>query len=118
YSCASCSTAGASARHGGHHAAQKSTSTGWGDCGLSGKERATVECVHEFQSWLVGQDPFRSERMWQELFRGSFWRGGPVIMTALSAIDTALWDLKGKALDAPVYELLGGLARDKVRVYR
>ena len=47
---------------------------GWGDCGLSGKERATVECVHEFRDWLVGQDAFRSEHIWQDLFRGSFWR--------------------------------------------
>ena len=91
---------------------------GWGDCGLSGKERATVECVHEFRDWLIGQDPFRSEHIWQDLFRGSFWRGGPVIMTAISAIDTALWDVKGKALGVPAYELLGGLAREKVRLYR
>jgi L-alanine-DL-glutamate epimerase-like enolase superfamily enzyme len=91
---------------------------GWGDCGLSGKERATVECVHEFRDWLVGQDPLRSEHIWQDLFRGSFWRGGPVILTAISAIDTALWDLKGKALGAPVYDLLGGRARERVRVYR
>jgi galactonate dehydratase len=91
---------------------------GWGDCGLSGKENATAECVREFRSWLVGQDPFRAEHIWQDLFRGSFWRGGPVIMTAISAIDTALWDVKGKALGTPVYELLGGLARKRVRVYR
>jgi len=91
---------------------------GWGDCGLSGKERATVECVHEFRDWLVGQDPFRSEHLWQDLFRGSFWRGGPVIMTAISAIDTALWDVKGKALGVPVYQLLGGLARERVHLYR
>jgi L-alanine-DL-glutamate epimerase-like enolase superfamily enzyme len=91
---------------------------GWGDCGLSGKERATVECVHEFRDWLIGQDAFRSEHIWQDLFRGSFWRGGPVIMTAISAIDTALWDIKGKALGVPVYDLLGGLARQKVRLYR
>jgi L-alanine-DL-glutamate epimerase-like enolase superfamily enzyme len=91
---------------------------GWGDCGLSGKESATAECVREFHSWLVGQDPYHIEHVWQDLFRGSFWRGGPVIMTAISAIDTALWDLKGKALGAPVYELLGGLARQRVRLYR
>jgi L-alanine-DL-glutamate epimerase-like enolase superfamily enzyme len=91
---------------------------GWGDCGLSGKESATAECVREFRSWLVGQDPFRIEHIWQDLFRGSFWRGGPVILTAISAIDTALWDLKGKALGAPVYELLGGQARQRVRLYR
>ncbi|MGH2354889.1 MAG: mandelate racemase/muconate lactonizing enzyme family protein [Chloroflexota bacterium] len=91
---------------------------GWGDCGLSGKESPTAECVREFRSWLVGQDPFRIEHVWQDLFRGSFWRGGPIILTAISAIDTALWDLKGKALGAPVYDLLGGLARHKVRVYR
>jgi galactonate dehydratase len=91
---------------------------GWGDCGLSGKESTTAECVREFRDWLTGQDPFRIEHIWQDLFRGSFWRGGPIILTAISAIDTALWDLKGKALQAPVYELLGGMARQKVRVYR
>ncbi|MBI3970632.1 MAG: mandelate racemase/muconate lactonizing enzyme family protein [Chloroflexi bacterium] len=91
---------------------------GWGDFGLSGKSGTVADCVRQFAAWLVGEDPFRIEHIWQDLFRGSFWRGGPVIMTAISAIDTALWDLKGKALGAPVYDLLGGLARKKVRVYR
>ena len=91
---------------------------GWGSVSLSGKEEATAECARTFKDWLVGRDPFDIEHIWQDLFRGSFWRGGPVIMTAISGIDTALWDLKGKALNTPVYNLLGGKARQKVRFYR
>jgi galactonate dehydratase len=92
--------------------------SGWGSVALSGKELATAECAGGFKDWLVGLDPFDIEHIWQDLFRGSFWRGGPVIMTAISGIDTALWDLKGRALKTPVYNLLGGKARQKVRFYR
>jgi L-alanine-DL-glutamate epimerase-like enolase superfamily enzyme len=92
--------------------------SGWGDVGLSGKEAPTVECARSFREWLIGRDPFDTEHIWQDLFRGSFWRGGPVIMTAISGIDVALWDLKGRALGTPVYNLLGGRARQRVRIYR
>ena len=92
--------------------------SGWGSVALSGKEEAAAECARSFRDWLLGRDPFDIEHIWQDLFRGSFWRGGPVIMTAISGIDTALWDLKGRALDTPVYNLLGGKARQRVRIYR
>jgi L-alanine-DL-glutamate epimerase-like enolase superfamily enzyme len=92
--------------------------SGWGSVSLSGKEEATAECARGFRDWLIGLDPFDAEHIWQDLFRGSFWRGGPVIMTAISGIDTALWDLKGNVLGTPVYNLLGGRARLKVRFYR
>ena len=67
--------------------------------------------------YLIGRDPFRIEDHFQVLYRGGFYRGGPVLTSALSGIEQALWDIKGKALDVPVYELLGGAAREKIRVY-
>jgi galactonate dehydratase len=67
---------------------------------------------------LIGQDATRIEYIWQDIFRGTFWRGGPVLQSALAGIDIALWDLAGKALGVPTYRLLGGKARDKVLVYR
>lgn len=66
---------------------------------------------------LVGQDPFRIEHLWQVMFRGGFFPGGGVQTSALSAVDIALWDIKGKALGVPVYELLGGRVRDRVVCY-
>ena len=66
---------------------------------------------------LVGRDARRIEDIWQFLYKGAYWRRGPVTMTAIAAVDTALWDLKGKALNAPVYQLLGGASRDSVMVY-
>lgn len=70
-----------------------------------------------FDSCLIGRDPFQSEDIWQYFYRGAYWRRGPVTMTAIAAIDMALWDLKGKAFDTPVYNLLGGKSRDGVLVY-
>ena len=67
--------------------------------------------------WLIGQDPRRIEFIWQHLYRGAFYRGGPVLCSALSGIDQALWDILGKHLNAPVYQLLGGAVRDRVRLY-
>ncbi|MGH3500883.1 MAG: galactonate dehydratase [Nocardioidaceae bacterium] len=79
--------------------------------------RAVVGMVEEVAPYLVGEDPRRIEHLWQETFRRLFARGGPVTGSAVAGIDIALWDIKGKFLDTPVYELLGGLARDKVRLY-
>jgi galactonate dehydratase len=67
--------------------------------------------------YLLGKDPLRIEDHWQTLYRGGFYRGGPILMSAISGIDQALWDIKGKYYDAPVYELIGGLCRDKIMVY-
>lgn len=90
---------------------------GIGEAGVTWRERAQVEMIHHLAPLLVGQDPMRTEHLWQLMFRGGFFPTGHVGSAALSAIDIALWDLKGKALGQPVYNLLGGLCRDKVVVY-
>lgn len=90
---------------------------GIGEAGLTWQERAVEETVLRLKSWLVGQDPFRTEHLWQLMFRGGFFPGGNVLASAISAIDIALWDIKGKALNQPLYNLLGGLCREKVVCY-
>jgi galactonate dehydratase len=74
--------------------------------------------VHEFSSYLIGKDPARINDLWQTLYRGGFYRGGAILMSAIAGIDQALWDIKGKALGVPVYQLLGGLVRDRMKTYR
>src|SRR5690606_38444498 len=73
--------------------------------------------VHEFADYLIGQDPLRIEQHWQALTKGGFYRGGPVLSSAVAGVDQALWDIAGKALDVPVYQLLGGAVRDRIRAY-
>ena len=90
---------------------------GWGEPVVEGRVAATQACVHELESYLIGQDPRRIEHIWQTLYRGGFYRGGPVLTSALSGIDQAVWDINGKALGVPVYDLLGGAVRDKMAVY-
>lgn len=90
---------------------------GWGETTLEGKPKSTVAAVEEMAEYLVGKDPLRIEHHWQHIYRSAFYRGGNVLMTALSGIDQALWDIKGKHYDTPVYELLGGAVRDRIRVY-
>jgi galactonate dehydratase len=90
---------------------------GWGEGTLEGKERAVEAAIGEADRYLVGQDPFQIERHWHHMYEVPFWRGGPVLGSAISAIDQALWDIKGKALGVPVYELLGGAAHDRIRYY-
>ena len=90
---------------------------GVGEAGLTWKEKAVAGCVEHFAAMMVGQDPMRTEHLWQLMFRGAFFPGGKVICSAMSAIDIALWDIKGKALGVPVYTLLGGHVRDKVVCY-
>ena len=93
--------------------------------GLIGEGQASVHrksptcetAVQDLKRVLVGRDPLRIEHLWQAMYRWPRWRGGPVLTAAISGIDLALWDILGKALDAPVYQLLGGAARDKVRLY-
>lgn len=90
---------------------------GVGESGISGREQAIIGAIEHFKPLLIGQDPFRTEYLWQVLFRGGFFPAQRIQTAAISAIDIALWDIKGKALNLPVYELLGGLARDKVVAY-
>jgi L-alanine-DL-glutamate epimerase-like enolase superfamily enzyme len=91
---------------------------GIGEASLSGRSGAVVAALEDIKPLLVGQDASRIEFIWQDIFRGNFWRGGPVLQSALAGVDIALWDLAGKALGVPTYRLLGGAARDKVLVYR
>ena len=91
--------------------------TGFGDGTLNTRATAVAEVLKSIEPAILNQDPFRIEHIWQDIFRGTFWRGGPVLLSALSAVDMALWDIKGKALDTPVYNLLGGKCRDKIRMY-
>ncbi len=91
--------------------------SGWGEPVIEGKARSVEAAVHEFEPTLIGQDPRRINDLWQVMYRGGFYRGGAILMSAIAGIDQALWDIKGQALGAPVYELLGGLVRDKMKVY-
>lgn len=91
--------------------------TGLGESGLTSREYAVQGMVRDLESLLIGQDPFRIEHHWQTMWRSGFHPSGQVLSSAMAAIDIALWDIKGKALGAPVYELLGGLAREKVLTY-
>lgn len=90
---------------------------GWGEPVVEGRADTVAAAVAEMSHYLIGADPFRIEDHWQVLTKGGFYRGGPVFSSAVAGIDQALWDIKGKALDVPVYELLGGAVRDKVRMY-
>jgi galactonate dehydratase len=90
---------------------------GWGEASLEGKPRAVAGCVEDMEPMILGQDPTRVEHCWQILYRAGFWRLGVIGLSALSGIDQALWDIKGKELGRPVHDLLGGRVRDKVRVY-
>jgi len=91
---------------------------GLGDATLNGRELAVASYLEDHLiPCLIGRDPFQTEDIWQYLYRGAYWRGGPVTMTAISAVDMALWDIKGKALETPVYNLLGGQCRNGVLVY-
>jgi L-alanine-DL-glutamate epimerase-like enolase superfamily enzyme len=91
--------------------------TGIGEASLAGYGRAVLGALDHIADFLVGQDPMRIEHWWSEMTRGTFWSNGQVVMSAVAGIDIALWDLKGQALGVPVYSLLGGPTRDRVRVY-
>lgn len=90
---------------------------GLGEPITEGRALTCAEAVKEVEPYLVGKDPRRVAHHWQAIYRHAFYRGGPILTSALSGIDQALWDIKGKALGVPVYELLGGPTRDRVRVY-
>ncbi|MCD6538738.1 galactonate dehydratase [Candidatus Bathyarchaeota archaeon] len=90
---------------------------GYGEPILEGKARTVEMAVREFFEYLKGKDPRRIEHHWQAMYRWSFYRGGPIIMSAISGIEQALWDILGKYLGQPIYQLLGGAVRDKIKLY-
>ncbi|ARK22026.1 galactonate dehydratase [Sporosarcina sp. P26b] len=90
---------------------------GWGEPIVEGRASTVEACVHELSEYLIGNDPMRIEDIWNTLYRSGFYRGGPILMSAIAGIDQALWDIKGKFYNAPIYELMGGACRDKVKVY-
>lgn len=90
---------------------------GWGEPIVEGRAHTVAAAVAEMADYLVGRDPLRIEEHWQVLFKGGFYRGGPVLSSAVAGIDQALWDIAGKAAGVPVHQLLGGHVRDRMRVY-
>jgi len=90
---------------------------GWGEGTIEWKTRALVGAIEDFAPMVVGEDPRRIEHLYQKMYRQSFWRTGLIGLSAISAIEQALWDIKGKDLGVPVYQLLGGRVRERVRMY-
>ncbi len=90
---------------------------GWGEPVVEGRADTVKAAVEELSSYLIGANPNKIEDIWQVLYRSGFYRGGPVLTSAISGIEQALWDIKGKYYNAPVYELLGGACRDRIKVY-
>ena len=91
---------------------------GYGDATLNGRELAVASYLTDHVNpCLVGRDAHQIEDIWQYLYRGAYWRRGPVTMSAIGAVDTALWDIKAKAANMPLYQLLGGRSRSRVLVY-
>ncbi|MEC2324484.1 galactonate dehydratase [Lederbergia lenta] len=90
---------------------------GWGEPIVEGRAHTVKAAVEELSDYLIGKDPMRIEDHWQTLYRSGFYRGGPILMSAIAGIDQALWDIKGKFYNAPISDLLGGACRDSVRVY-
>ncbi|MBV9538330.1 MAG: mandelate racemase/muconate lactonizing enzyme family protein, partial [Acidisphaera sp.] len=90
---------------------------GWGESGLTSRERAVMGAVEHYAGWLVGRDPMNIGALWQEMYRSQYFEGGRVLTGAISAIDIALHDIKGKALGIPVWQLLGGKQRDYIDTF-
>ncbi len=90
---------------------------GWGEPVIEGKAATVKTAVDELMTYLVGKDPMPIEDHWNVMYRAGFYRGGPILMSAMAGIDQALWDIKGKYYNAPIHQLLGGKARDKMKVY-
>ena len=90
---------------------------GWGEPVIEGRAATVAAAVQELSQYVIGKDARNIEDIWQTLYRGGFYRGGPILMSAIAGIDQALWDLKGKALGVPVYELLGGAVRKRMKTY-
>lgn len=91
--------------------------TGWGEPIVEGRAATVKAAVHELMEYLIGKNPLHIEDHWNVMYRSGFYRGGPILMSAISGIDQALWDIKGKYYSAPVHELLGGKARESIKVY-
>ena len=91
--------------------------TGWGEPVVEGRAHSVAAAVDELADYLVGRDPRNVEDLWTVMYRGGFYRGGPILMSAIAGIDQALWDIKGKALGVSVSDLLGGRVRERIRVY-
>ncbi len=90
---------------------------GWGEATLEYREPTVVAAIHDLENGLVGKDPHNIEAFRHDCYRDAYWRGGPVLMSALAGVETALWDIKGKALGVPVWQLLGGKMRESVPIY-
>lgn len=90
---------------------------GWGEASLGTRENALEGCVTDLKRMVVGRNPLEIEKMWFEVYRDSYWKGGPVFLSALSGIEIAMWDIVGKYYNTPLYNLLGGKMRDKVKMY-
>jgi galactonate dehydratase len=90
---------------------------GWGESGLSGREKAVAGAIEHYSQFLIGRDPFASGALWQEIYRSQYFEGGRVLQAAISALDIAFYDIKGKALGVPVYQLLGGKQRDRIPTF-
>ncbi len=91
--------------------------TGWGEPIIEGKVETVMAAVKELEFYLIDKDPAQINDLWQLLYRGGFYRGGPILMSAIAGIEQALWDIKGKVMGQPVHQLLGGRVRDKMKVY-
>jgi galactonate dehydratase len=90
---------------------------GWGESGLSGREKAVAGAIEHYSQFLIGRDPFASGALWQEIYRSQYFEGGRVLQAAISALDIAFYDIKGKALGVPVHQLLGGKQRDRIPTF-
>ena len=91
--------------------------TGLGEASLGGQTHAVLGAVKDLEPLLLGADPFRIEHLWQQAYRHAFWHGGVTFLSALAGVEVALWDIKGQALGVPIYRLLGGHVRDRIRAY-
>lgn len=92
--------------------------TGYGEAIVEGRSRTVEMAVREMEPHLIGQDPRRIEHLWQLMYRGTFYRGGPILTSAISGLEQAMWDILGKSLGVPVYQLLGGAVRSRIRMYK
>ncbi|MGV3640822.1 MAG: galactonate dehydratase [Adhaeribacter sp.] len=90
---------------------------GWGEPVIEGRAATVKAAVHELMETLIGKNPMHIEDHWNMMYRAGFYRGGPILMSAIAGIDQALWDIKGKYFNAPVYQLMGGKVRDSIKVY-
>ncbi|WP_130859357.1 galactonate dehydratase [Gracilibacillus phocaeensis] len=91
--------------------------TGWGEPVVEGRAATVETAVQELAEYLMGKDPLNIEDHWNVMYRSGFYRGGPILMSAIAGLDQALWDIKGKFFNAPIYQLLGGACRESIRVY-